>query len=79
MNCAKTAKPGSPTYRVIECLVSAGEAGATSMEIAKRAGVVCPSTYISSLRHMGRKVRREFVGVSESGAKVHRYWLAETT
>lgn len=79
MNHAKTLKPGAPATKVLNVLRDAGSRGATSLEIQERAVVVAPSTVISQLRHMGYGIRRMFERVSESGAKVHRYWLVETT
>lgn len=71
------ARHNSPRLKpILDALMKAGKSGLTSLEVAKIGNTVAPGTSISELRQNNFDVRSEYMGRTENGRKLWRYYLA---
>ncbi len=70
-------KPGGRLDRVRQLLLRRGQAGATTLEIIKEAGVCAVSAIASELRANGIQVDCQPEGRDALGAAIYRYRLVE--
>lgn len=74
MHAAKV-ENSKPLQLILGLLLSRGEHGATTLEIAEYASVQSASTWVSALRKNGHQVKCDYEGLSANHRKVHRYRL----
>jgi len=80
MNTGSIHNPDTVPARIYRALKYAPD-GLTTWEIQKLTRSMAVSTDISAVRGQlpdGWRIKREYQGRSETGRKIHRYWLVET-
>jgi len=70
------AKHDSPRLKpILDALMKAGKSGLTSLELAKIGNTVAVGTSVSELRHNGFDISCKYIGQTDSGRKVFRYFM----